>query len=506
MFEAEMPKEFSGMGIFLIFGSASAMASGKTAELVRALENQEIEVDTSASPSLLRYKAEEYTHILLITDGAMPPMADMWATFFKSSKNFVAAAFVKALIPLQFKKTFKFEHEWKIDDPAGIEAITQWAKAAKAQTKENSTPKLESANSNGYESVTGILRLHEPMLESSSVVAAEARTSFAIDTNEVPSFRIENRSNDSAHGMEARFGEPVSEILNIGALNNLGQEDNDDDIGSDIAVDSVAMEPTNQSKSIVVTSLSLASGSEVKDLSQAPVIDSLDEISETGNDSQTSQVVKRYALLKEKENREKQKTIDILRSELDKAKSSQHGIQSEKRKLMLKVDEIEADRRALQETVDELRHKVSMSDNDTMQKIRDYQTRLENSQFLAKRLEKKLEDFKLRVRLDIQKIRARERELENRLELQKRDAESLISAKDTRLLNQKREIDRLQFEMEILKERLVEETERAEDRNEKLQRAVQSLKMAQGMLSGIDEEVISTSERQSGDGSGGEAA
>jgi hypothetical protein len=519
------------MGIFLIFGSASATSSAKTAEIVRALENKNFTVELSASPTVLKHQAKEYTHVLLVTDASMPPMADMWGAFFKNSKAHRSAALVQTIVPPQFKQVFKFEAEWKVDSPSALDDILNWAFAnAKVKEKVDSLPessKPELPTSTGYESVTGILNFNEPKLESSVVKSeshdatalfidesdsADSSQMFSIESNETPAISLDDAI-DSPFDKIAdepsalKFGQPVSEILNIGEL--ALDEVKSSDHGSDSVLRSkdLSSQPTSISKKTAEPSLSMASASEIKDLTHEPVMNSLDEISDHDlGDSQASQVVKRYALLKEKENREKQKTIDVIRSELEKAKASIQKVQSDKRKLMLKVDEIEADRRALEETVDELRHKVSLSEGDTSQKVKDYQARLENSQFQAKRLEKKLEDFKLRVRLDIQKIRARERELENRLELQKRDTEALISGKDTRLLNQKREIDRMQFEMEILKERLVEETERAEDRNEKLHRALQSLKMAQGMLSGIDEEVISISDRQSDDGSGGEAA
>ncbi|HVJ64136.1 MAG TPA: hypothetical protein VM901_02665 [Bdellovibrionota bacterium] len=536
------------MGIFLVFGASSAIKSSKVADLVRALEGQKIQVEIGTSPALLKYKAPEYSHVVLVVDAAMPPMADMWGTFFKNHKIFLAGALVKSTVPAQFKKFFTFNKDWKFDAPESVPSIVKWVKEAKLPEERPNLPPVPSIEPGV--SITGLLNVNETSLKEPSVASvvkgAEAPTSFAVEDDGLPaSMSIEkDESPVAADGFSMssivasddasalRFGEPVSEVLNLGDAGHIGESDEDpvDDLGDILSDDAPAASRLEVSEPMVDQSLgelslqeasvnfggrshvaeaplSLPSGSLVRDLGNEPMIDSLQELENSGDDTQAVQVVKRYALLKERENREKQKSIDILRSELAKMKASHHAMQADKRKLMLKVDDIEADRRALQETVDELRHKVATSDSDTSQKVRDYQARLENSQFQAKRFEKKLEDFKLRVRLDIQKIRARERELENRLELQKRDAEALISNKDTRLLNQKREIDRLQFEIEILKERLVEETEKAEDRSEKLQRAVQSLRMAQGMLSGIDEEVIATSERQSSDGSdGGEAA
>ena len=76
----------------------------------------------------------------------------------------------------------------------------------------------------------------------------------------------------------------------------------------------------------------------------------------------------------------------------------------------------------------------------------------------------------------------------SRLEIQKRDAEALLSAKDERLLNQKRDIDRLEFDIDSLRERLLDDINRSDERRKRIARALQSLKLAQSVLSGLDEE------------------
>lgn len=519
------------MGIFLVFGSATALASSKTAELRRVLEKAGIQVETASSPTGLKAKHEQYSHALLMTDASMPPMADMWSSFAKSAKSCRFSAYTKNAIPPQFLKHFTFEQSWK-HDAKGVEAlISAWADAEMQAESPQKDP--EVATSMSDEAPTGILPLGEPSIgvgeEEGTRVQLKVEEAPLLDhasqSEELTSFHVDKSEDDGGLGISLD-SEPQSQSVDVDVDGGLG-----DLFGEAAAVVEFSASPEVSPDLDMSASLDVSAGLEVAGDPASPETPEAFDVemnSGLGNsenfssmpgamedlpvspddvvDSNNTQIVKRYALLKEKENREKQKTIEILRSELSKAKAAHNALQSEKRRLMLKSDDIESERRALTETVEELRHKISNADASVSQKVKDYQTRLENAQFTNKRLEKKLEDFKLRVRLDIQKIRARERELENRLELQKRDAEALIAAKDTRLLNQKREIDKLQFEMEILKERLVEETEKAEDRSEKLQRAVQSLKMAQGMLSGIDEEVIATEERQTGSDNGGEAA
>lgn len=509
------------------------------------IKAHDLTIEKASAPSMLKRHAREFTHAFFILDQSILPKPEEWAAYLKNSPAMGLSVCSKNPVPASFKKQLAFQREWSFSDPNFAKEFSAWLKASAPESYESATAMLSEPSLNGLpeskafhsesDDLSDFLDLGDA--SAMSIEVDEDSLSMAFDIGEsmaavvdapepsLPGFAVSH--DDAAENLLSAAASEDAAPASVGALAAAAASDDEaedlfadsEDAGAegiDFSVQDDAgillgdESPVNDSLAVddleseSEPSLSMASGSEIKDLSADPVLDSLDDLPESAADSQAAQVIKRYALLKEKENREKQKTIDILRSELNKAKSSVQGIQAEKRKLMLKVDDLESDRRAMLEMVDELRHQVATADTETSQKIKDYQSRLENSQFLAKRFEKKLEDFKLRVRLDIQKIRARERELENRLELQKRDAEALLGGKDSRLLNQKRELDKLQFEIEILKERLVEETERAEDRSEKLSRAVQSLKMAQGMLSGIDEEVIATAERATDDE--GEAA
>jgi chromosome segregation ATPase len=218
--------------------------------------------------------------------------------------------------------------------------------------------------------------------------------------------------------------------------------------------------------------------------------------------SEEVETLRRYATLKERESREKDTTIQILQKKIEQVLEKLEKSETERRRLTLAMDEAEVHRRTLEEERDQAKHSIARLENTQQEEMRAFQLRLDNAQFQATRSEKKLEDFRERVRMDIQKIRSRERELANRLELQKRDAEALLSAKDERLLGHKREIDRLEFEVETLRNRLLEQTERAEERVGKLTRALRALKMAEGMLSGIEDEVLPAAAGGDAEGTG----
>jgi hypothetical protein len=218
------------------------------------------------------------------------------------------------------------------------------------------------------------------------------------------------------------------------------------------------------------------------------------------------ETLQRYAALRERESREREATLQVLTKQMHQVKEKLHRSDEERRRLQLALEEARVLISTLEQFKDQSQIQTRKIEQQHQERQRGLQVKLDSAQFSANRSERKLEEFRERVRNDILRIRLRERELANKLELQKRDAESLLTAKDERLLAQKRELDRLEFDMEMLKERLIDDTQKAEERAEKLSKALQSLRMAQGMLSGIEEEVIPTSENRPADSGDGEDA
>ena len=209
--------------------------------------------------------------------------------------------------------------------------------------------------------------------------------------------------------------------------------------------------------------------------------------------SEEVQTLRKYAALKEREVREKDSSLQIIRGQLEQLQKKYTRSEDERRRVLMNLQDLETVKRTLESSVDQNKHNIEKLETIHHEEIRALQLRLDNAQFLAQKSERKLDEFRERVKEDILKIRLHERELANKLDLQKRDAEALLAAKDERLLQQKREIDRLEFEISNLKERLVDETQRSEERVGRLMRAVQSLKLAQGLLESMEEEVLPNS-------------
>lgn len=99
----------------------------------------------------------------------------------------------------------------------------------------------------------------------------------------------------------------------------------------------------------------------------------------------------------------------------------------------------------------------------------------------------KAEELELRISTNIQKIRVRERELENRLELVKMESAALIRSKDEMILELKRNIDQLNLELNNYRSKNQELNRQTTDKQEQLRRTVKALRLALSMLEGEEE-------------------
>lgn len=102
-------------------------------------------------------------------------------------------------------------------------------------------------------------------------------------------------------------------------------------------------------------------------------------------------------------------------------------------------------------------------------------------------LRRRNEELELRLSSNIQKIRVRERELENRLELIKMESQALIRTKDEMILELKRQIDQLNIELTNYRNKNQELNRLTNDKQEQLRRTVKALRLALSMLEGEDD-------------------
>ncbi len=102
-------------------------------------------------------------------------------------------------------------------------------------------------------------------------------------------------------------------------------------------------------------------------------------------------------------------------------------------------------------------------------------------------LKLKIEELEMRLSTNIHKIRVRERELENRLELIKMESTALVRNKDEIILDLKRQTDQLNLELENYRNKGQELNKQLGDKQEILRRTVKALRIALSMLEGEDE-------------------
>lgn len=102
-------------------------------------------------------------------------------------------------------------------------------------------------------------------------------------------------------------------------------------------------------------------------------------------------------------------------------------------------------------------------------------------------LKDKNSDLESRIATNIQKIRVRERELENRLELVKMEGSALVRSKDELILDLKRQIDQLNLELGNYRTKNQELNRVIQDKQDILRRTVKALRLALTMLEGEED-------------------
>jgi hypothetical protein len=94
------------------------------------------------------------------------------------------------------------------------------------------------------------------------------------------------------------------------------------------------------------------------------------------------------------------------------------------------------------------------------------------------RLKTKIEELNLRLSGDLRKIRVRERELENRLELSKAEKTALVRSKDETILELKRKQETMMSEIESYQRRIQDLHQKIEMNQEQFARTVRALRLA----------------------------
>jgi hypothetical protein len=94
----------------------------------------------------------------------------------------------------------------------------------------------------------------------------------------------------------------------------------------------------------------------------------------------------------------------------------------------------------------------------------------------------KIEELDSRLKFDMKKIRIRERELENRLELIRAEKNALVRSKDEQILESRRKLDQLQLEVDSFRQKCVELNRVIETNQDSFKRTTRALRLAMANL------------------------
>jgi chromosome segregation ATPase len=161
----------------------------------------------------------------------------------------------------------------------------------------------------------------------------------------------------------------------------------------------------------------------------------------------------------------------LLKVEQARNSELMHTLQTQQDKLDGYDKEKKVEFEVLNDEVKELKFQLKAK-ND---KVRMFEIKIRDAADETERL-------KDRVRSDIRKIRVREKELENKLEIIKKDSEALIGSRENKIIELKRKLDLLEFNLDLLQDRYSREKDTSAQLRERLAKAAQVVRLAGGLL------------------------
>lgn len=167
--------------------------------------------------------------------------------------------------------------------------------------------------------------------------------------------------------------------------------------------------------------------------------------------------------------------IDELKSENETLSASAIVLQKKYDQVLNKLDTIKMDQKAqLENLKDELVLKDRV--NKELEKEKD-------------QLQRKIDELQSLMSEKIQHIRVRERELQNRLEILQHEGDLVITNKDEMILDLKKKIDQMQFEMDSYKTQARELNQQIQNQKDQIRRSTKALRLALTLLENEDIDV-----------------
>lgn len=159
-----------------------------------------------------------------------------------------------------------------------------------------------------------------------------------------------------------------------------------------------------------------------------------------------------------------EKEIERLRQENDEILTAAEVIRNKSEEFTLKVSQLEKEN---QELKAEYKNESSLLKGNLAFKDSENQ-----------RLKEKIDELELRIKTDFKKIRVRERELENRLELMRAEKQAVAKSKDELLLELQRKNDISKSELETYRNKVQELNKTIESYQNQIKITVRTLRLA----------------------------
>ena len=164
-------------------------------------------------------------------------------------------------------------------------------------------------------------------------------------------------------------------------------------------------------------------------------------------------------------------------------------LESENEKLRLQNEELMAASEIIKERSDLLSSQLSeyKNDRDSLEEsfkneivlLKNHLSKKDNE---LQKSNLKTDELESRLKFDMKKIRVRERELENRLELIRAEKNAIVKNKDEQILDLRRKMDVLQMEVESYRQKCVELNKLIETNQESFKRTTRALRLAMANL------------------------
>lgn len=198
-----------------------------------------------------------------------------------------------------------------------------------------------------------------------------------------------------------------------------------------------------------------------------------------------------------------QEYVDYHDDELLKLSSTIRSLRDDREVLLAKIAKLEEERNGYQQDyvtmkadLDDKKIEVSLIKKRHADESNNLRYQLSLSEDKRAMLEEKnkllrqeFDKLSQKVRVDFSKIQMREKELENQLELLKSDSEVQIRNRDNKILDLKRRIDTLEFDMENITHKESESRNVKLELENKLDKTIKTLRLAITSLEADDEDL-----------------